>query len=117
MRTLICALLATMTTLEVSAAKSRMLTVVGYLGDAIILPVDLALKAKMNTGAGISYIHALYIQCYRKNEEDWVRFTVDTGVRKVIFRRRLERIVRIRRAGVPMVERPAVRLGICIRFG
>ena len=114
MRILTYALLATMAMSGISAAKSRMLTVVGYLEDAIILPVGLPLKAKMDTGANILSIHALDIRRYRKNGEDWVRFAVDNGARKMVFRRRLERIVRIRRAGVPVVERPVVRLVICI---
>lgn len=109
MRILTYALLATMAMSGISAAKSRMLTVVGYLEDAIILPVGLPLKAKMDTGANISSIHALDIRRYRKNGEDWVRFAVDNGARKMVFRRRLERIVRIRRAGIPVVERPVVR--------
>ena len=114
MRILIYALLATMAMSGISAAKSRTLTVVGYLEDALILPVGLALKAKMDTGANVSSIHALDIRRYSKNGEDWVRFTVDTGSRRMVFRRRLERTVRIRRAGIATVERPVVRLGICI---
>ena len=43
-----------------------------------------------------------------------MRFTVDTGNRRMIFRRVVERIVRIRRAGATIVERPVVRLNLCI---
>ena len=53
--------------LGASAAQSRMLTIVGHLEDAIILPSGLAIKAKMDTGADSTSIHALNIEKYKKD--------------------------------------------------
>ena len=114
MRTWIAATLAALVTLEVSAETPRMLTVVGYLEEATILPGGLPVKAKMDTGADVTSIHAVDIRRYKKNGEDWVQFTVDTGNRRMTFRQAVERIIRIRRAGTGIIERPVVRLGICI---
>ncbi len=98
-------------------ADARPITIVGYLENAVVvlrgLP-DLAIKAKMDTGADMTSIHAVNIERYTRDGREWVRFTVKTGDRSVIFRRRLVRVVRIRRAGVGVVERPVVRMGICI---
>ena len=68
----------------------------------------------MDTGADSTSIHALNIEKYKKDGRNWVRFTVDTGNRRMIFRRVVERIARIRRAGTTIVERPVVRLNLCI---
>ena len=114
MRIVLCAVLAALATLGASAAQSRMLTIVGHLENAVILPSGLELKAKMDTGADVTSIHALNIEKYRKDGRNWVRFIVDTGDRRMRFRRVVERIVRIRRAGTAIVERPVVRLDLCI---
>ena len=68
----------------------------------------------MGTGAGATSIHAVDVQRYKENGQDWVQFTVDTGERRMVFRRAVERVVRVRRAGTAVVERPVVLLGICI---
>ena len=114
MRALLCAVLTAAVMLGASAVDARMLKVVGYLEDAVILPSGLEIKAKMDTGADVTSIHALNIERYRKEGEDWVSFVVDTGERKMRFRRVVERITRIRRAGTALVERPVVRLRLCI---
>ena len=98
-------------------AAPRPITIVGYLENATILLrglPDLDIKAKMDTGATMTSIHAVDIRRYTKNDETWVRFTVKAGGRSVVFRRRLVQTVRIRRAGTAAVERPVVRIGICI---
>ena len=98
-------------------AATRPFTIVGHLENAMIQLrgiLDMAIKAKMDTGADMTSIHAVNISRYTKNGEEWVRFTVRAGGRGVIFRRRLVQTVRIRRAGTGMVERPVVKLGICI---
>ena len=114
MRTFICAVLAATVMLGASAAESRMLKVVGYLEDAVVSPEGLPIRAKMDTGADITSINAIEIERYTNNGEEWVEFTVDTGERRMMFRRAVERIVHIRRAGTTLQERPVVRLGLCI---
>ena len=114
MRTLIYAVLAAIVLLGASAAHSRPLTIVGYLEDALILPSGLSIKAKMDTGADSTSIHALNVERYRKDGRDWVSFVVDSGDRRMRFRRPVERIVRIRRAGTSLQERPVVRMRLCI---
>lgn len=91
-----------------------MLKVIGYLEDAVILPSGLEIKAKMDTGADSTSIHAVDIERYRKDGRDWVSFVVDTGDRRMRFRRAVERVINIRRAGTSLIERPVVRMRLCI---
>ena len=102
---------------ENARAGSRPITIVGHLENAAVvlhgLP-DLTMKAKMDTGADMTSIHAVNIERYTKNGEAWVRFTVEAGGRSVVLRRRLVGTVGVRRAGTAVVERPVVRVGICI---
>ncbi len=114
MRIVLCAVLAALATLGASEAQSRMLTIVGHVENAVVLPSGLAMKAKMDTGADVTSIHAVKIERYKKDGKDWVSFVVDTGERRMRFRRVVTRIVLIRRAGTAIVERPVVRLRLCI---
>ena len=102
---------------EPSRADPRPITIVGHLENAAVvlhgLP-DLTMKAKMDTGTDMTSIHAVKIERYTTNGEAWVRFTVEASGRSVVLRRRLVGAVGVRRAGTAVVERPVVRVGICI---
>ena len=114
MRMLICTMLAATVALATPGAVAHSIKIVGYLEDAVVLPIGLAMKAKMDTGADITLIHAVDIERYRKDGENWVRFTLEGGGRAVIVRRPLVRVIRLRFAGSQVTERPVVQLGICI---
>ncbi len=114
MRLILCAVLTAAVMLGASLAEARMLKVIGYLEDAVILPSGLEIKAKMDTGADSTSIHAVDIERYRKDGRDWVSFVVDTGDRRMRFRRAVERVINIRRAGTSLIERPVVRMRLCI---
>lgn len=114
MRIVLCAALTALALLGAFAAEARMLKVVGFLENAVILPGNLPIRAKMDTGANTTSINARDIERYTTNGEDWVRFTVDTGDHMMELRRPLEGIQRVRRTGITDVERPVVRLGLCI---
>ena len=104
----------TMCPAATAAETGRMLTVVGYLENAELLPMEFPIQAKMDTGTTTTSINALDIQRYRKEGEDWVSFEVAAGDRSLKLRRRVERIVCIRRTGTSIIERPVVRIGLCI---
>ena len=114
MRTLICTIVAATVALATPGVMAHSIRIVGYLEDAIVLPIRLPMKAKLDTGADITLLHAVDIERYRKDGENWVRFTLEGGGRAVIVRRPLVRITRMRFAGNRVVERPVVQLGLCI---
>ena len=102
---------------ETPRADSRPITIVGHLENAAVVLhglTALTMKAKMDTGADMTSIHAVNIEHYTKNGDAWVRFTVEAGGRSVVLRRRLVGTVGVRRAGTAVVERPVVMVGICI---
>ena len=114
MRTFVFTLVAAALALASSGATAQSVRVVGHLQNTIVLPIGLSMTAKMDTGADMTSIHAVNIEKYRKGGRDWVRFNLEAGGRSVTVRRPVVRIVRIRRAGVGVVERPVVELGLCI---
>ena len=114
MRTLICTILAATVALVTSGAMAHSIKIVGHLEDAVVLPMGLPIKAKMDTGADIALIHAVDIERYRQDGEEWVRFTLKSDGRTETVRRPLVRIARIRFAGSQVAERPVVRLRLCI---
>ena len=61
MRMLIGSMLALIIALSGSVATAHTVRIVGYLENATILPIGLAMKAKMDTGADVTLIHAVDI--------------------------------------------------------
>jgi hypothetical protein len=57
-----------------SPALAR-LDVLGWLEWAYLQPGSVRVKAKLDTGARTSSIHAINIEPFKINDEDWVRFT------------------------------------------
>lgn len=102
-----------------ATAKSNA-DVFGWLEKTRIEPWGVTVKAKLDSGALTSSMHAENIERFRKNKEDWVRFTVevrdevtDETVSKE-FERPVYRRSRIRGAGGEDV-RPVVKMQICIK--
>lgn len=100
--------------LSITNANANKFTVVGYLEKATILPENLVVYAKMDTGSDSTSIHATDLKRYKRNGENWIRFTVDVDGRLTVFHRRIIRHIRIRRAETQDVRRPVVYLRICI---
>ena len=75
----ICAATAIILVSVPASAAPRPITIVGHLENATI-PLrgisDLTIKAKMDTGADMTSIHAVDINRYTKNGEEWVSFLV-----------------------------------------
>ena len=99
MRMLIGSMLALTIALSGSVATAHTVRIVGYLENATILPIGLAMKAKMDTGADVTLMHAIDIERYQEDGENWVRFTLEGEGRNVIVRRPLVRVTRLRFAG------------------
>lgn len=90
----------------------------GWVEKALILPENIAVKAKLDTGAKTSSMHAENVELFEKDGEPWVRFTValeDADGKHVSerFARKLVREIRVRGAG-GAEERLVVRMSICL---
>lgn len=93
--------------------------VFGWLERAVVMPVDTTVKAKLDTGALTSSIHATDIGAHQQDGKDWVDFTIefkdaDSGEKVVqALSLPVKRFIRVRGAGGED-RRPVVMLDICI---
>lgn len=89
--------------------------VVGWIENAVLFPGNLEIKAKLDTGAENSSIHVDQIYEFKRDGQNWVRFTVANrqGCRQT-FETRIIRTAEIKRHGSTSQKRPVVRLGVCL---
>lgn len=88
----------------------------GWIERVTVSSEGLNLKAKLDTGAQTSSLHASNISEFRRDGKRYVRFEVgDPELEgKVILERRLSRRVRIREHDGSYQRRPVVLMWICI---
>lgn len=91
----------------------------GWIEKGLILPTNVAVKMKLDTGALTSSLDARAISLFKRDGKPWVRFMLvvadaDSGkVVKQRFERRVERSVTVRGAGGQEL-RPTVSMSICL---
>ncbi|MGE6660357.1 ATP-dependent zinc protease [Pseudomonas sp. NPDC077408] len=93
--------------------------VLGWVEKGLILPEQVAVKFKLDTGALTSSMHAENIDRFEKDGDEWVRFTVeledvdtDEDVRTRL-ERKMVRDIKVRGAG-GAEERPVVLMKVCL---
>jgi hypothetical protein len=80
-----------------------------------LYPGKMDVRAKLDTGAKTSSLHAEEIVLLREGDEQWVDFIiVDRRGERRRMRRPVDRMLRIRRAVADLHQRPVVTLGICL---
>lgn len=93
------------------------LLLVGRVENVFILPQDLKLKAKIDTGARTSSLHALDLTSFERDGKPWVRFAMlDLKAnKKIYFERPVIRKTKVKQQGTDLQLRPTVSMSI--RFG
>ena len=96
-------------------APSRVL---GWVEKALLLPGNLPMNAKMDTGALTSSLDAKNLRTFQRDGKDWVRFDVeaqdDSGnITRQSYEREVVREVTLRGAG-GKDDRPVVMMKLCI---
>ena len=92
----------------------------GWLEWAWLEPGHARLKAKLDTGARTSSLHALAIERFARDGRDWVRFEVPLAPRSpragstLRLERPLLREARIKTHGGGAVARPVVEIALCV---
>jgi hypothetical protein len=97
-------------------ARERSKTIFGYVERVMISEQGFSLKAKLDSGAETTSLDSRNIQRFRRGGERYVRFDVpdpETG-ELVTLERPLARTVRIRQHSGPPIQRPVVRMWLCI---
>jgi hypothetical protein len=98
-----------------SRASQGTRTVVGFTETVRIYPHDLEIRAKIDTGARTSSLHAQDIITFERGGRLWVRFHVtNRDNRTVMFERPVVRNTKIKSLAGPALSRPVIMMGICI---
>jgi hypothetical protein len=91
------------------------LTVIGWIERVVIFPEDFSLEAKIDTGADNSSIDSADWVSFRKDGEEWIRFSVTNNqYKKEKFEKPLIRYTEIKRKKAEPVTRPVVHMDLCI---
>lgn len=102
----------------VAAKHGQQVIIAGWLETVVLSPWQIQLKAKLDTGAKTSSIHAENQQRFERDGKPWVRFNLPKGGKKnakiEIIETPLTREVLIKRHKLPPAVRPVVQLGFCI---
>ena len=90
--------------------------IIGWLETVQILPENLSLSAKIDTGADHSSLNVINQKEFRKGKEKWIRFSIPLKKNEAIrIERPVLRIARIkRRGGVPPQKRAVVLFDLCV---
>lgn len=88
--------------------------VYGYVERVRLHPAGLELRAKLDTGATTTSIHATDEEIFRRDGREWVRFSVESGGEEARLELPIERFARIKRHDGDHDRRPVVRVAICL---
>lgn len=100
----------------------------GYVEWIVMEETGLRLKARLDTGAKTSSLHAVNVESYEKDDEKWVSFQLPLADHKdqensdgkdfeevvLEFNLPVERTVKIKRKGAPSQDRYVVNMEFCI---
>ena len=100
---------------NVATANSNEKRILGWVEKVRILPENLILTAKLDTGANTTTVHASGLTEFERNGRPWVRFSIpDRSGNTAMFERPVVRVVRVRRSDSATTTRPVVMLVICV---
>jgi hypothetical protein len=100
---------------QTPALSREMRHVVGFTETVRLFPGDITLRAKVDTGARSSSLHAQDILIFERGGRQWVKFHVTNRENRTqTFERPIVRRVRIRDLGRKSQIRPVILMGICM---
>ena len=108
--------------------SARETEVLGFVEWVVMESTEVRLKARLDTGAKTSSLHAVNVEPFEKNNEEWVRFQLPLGDHEdqpsdgeidhenvvLEFERPVHRTVLIKRKGAPSQRRFVVNMEFCI---
>ncbi|ADJ28786.1 ATP-dependent zinc protease [Nitrosococcus watsonii] len=102
---------------EKKSTKER--AIMGWVEPVVFIPWGVELKAKLDSGAKTSSLHAEHIVRFKKGDEEWVRFALAVEIKgKEIKQFQMEqplvRDVLIKRHRGSAKRRPVVNLKLCL---
>lgn len=108
--------------------EDRVPETLGFVEWVVMKDTQLRLKARLDTGAKTSSLHAVNVEEFTRNEERWVSFEIPLGDHEdqpaegefkhddvvIVLERPVRRTVLIKRKGAPSQRRYVVDLEFCI---
>ncbi len=92
---------------------SEKLTIFGEAEYITIKPDNIRLKARIDTGATTSSIHATDIKLFERDGKKWVKFNlIRSNGQKVPMKKRVIRTIEVKRHGDTQQSRPVVKLDV-----
>ncbi|EDZ67035.1 conserved hypothetical protein [Nitrosococcus oceani AFC27] len=93
--------------------------IMGWVEPVVLIPWGVELKAKLDSGAKTSSLHAEDIERFKKDGEEWVRFVIDIErkakkIKQLHVEQPLARDVHIKRHRGSAKKRPVVSLEFCL---
>ena len=87
----------------------------GRIEKVRVYPGGLLLHAKLDSGADHSSLNAPDLAVFERQGERWIRFRLtDEHGKSLVMERKVQRMAKIKRNGLPSQSRYVVRLGICL---
>ena len=102
---------------ESSEKEKEQLLVAGWLESVILEPWNIKLRAKLDTGAKTSSLHAVDIERFERDDKEWIRFRTTDPIEKNALRSLevpLVRDVKIKRHKFKAQTRPVVEMTFCL---
>lgn len=100
----------------VTASPTREMAILGWVENAWLTDPPLMVKAKLDSGAETSSLHAVIIKKFRKGGKRWVRFQVEdsvAGEAHTLVRERVRTIGVMQHDGDTQT-RPVVKMEVCL---
>lgn len=104
--------------LSFASSKTPAKVVAGWVEKVVIEDQNYAVKAKLDTGAKTSSIHAENIELFEKDKKKWIRFTLvlpdaDKSLQRMTLEKPRVRRVKVKEHDGEHDSRPVVELDIC----
>lgn len=97
------------------SADPQIQQIYSWKENVIVYPSGLVFKAKLDSGAKTSSINAVEIEEFKRDDDEWARFTIENEEEeKATIERPIVRHVRIKEHDGDFDRRPVVKLGICM---
>lgn len=104
-----------LTIANVAGAAADSMPTFGYLEKVRVGPTDLLMRAKLDTGADTSSMGYTKLAFFDRGAEKWVRVQVTNFDGKSFdIERRIVRTSTIKRHNAPSIDRPVVRVSMCL---
>jgi hypothetical protein len=121
----LCSLMLTASPALLAGDDDRHLELLGFVEWIVLENPSLRLKARLDTGANTASLHAVNIEEFTRDGDDWVRFELplhhhketddeDIEEASLSFERPIERTILVKRKGAESQHRHVVAMEFCL---